>query len=406
MCRDEQRLPARAVAEPPEEESGGFVAGLGCCAAPRKGDASGAVARRGAPAASAPARGQAVAHESGRPVQAFIPVDLSEPCAPLMPPSSPSSPWMLGGGGLPRLLSGGLCCQRRRPHSKAVSQGSPLQRPSEAGLPAAEARSLQEFQVLLGPDDLERVRKVLVPGESLDACLLRFLRARDFRLSPAMLLLRKDLDWREQLEVVTLPDRTMEEVVGCQEQIIHDNRPMWHQGFDKEGTPVVFKLYGGMNMSELLKHTTVEKLEMLHVRENEAMARVCGQQSLKLGREISKTAYIIDCEGFSAGHLRSASSLTYAMKLASVDQDHYPERLGYVMMINAPYVLSLFWAMISAVLDKKTNAKFTIMSSRRQWEPALREILGDQLPPEYGGTCSLTPAATPATCRSGSAQQN
>eukprot|EP00932_Pfiesteria_piscicida_P018722 SRR837773.5573.p1 GENE.SRR837773.5573~~SRR837773.5573.p1 ORF type:complete len:177 (-),score=26.66 SRR837773.5573:523-1053(-) len=137
--------------------------------------------------------------------------------------------------GTVRLLGRVWMCRRRRAPPKDS-------RPQAKS--SAELRALVEFKACLGEAGLQRVRQVLVPGETLDTCLLRFLKARDLRIEPAEELLMKDLDWRSEISVSALADREVQDIVGCEESIITENLPRWHQGFDRSGTPVIFKHYG------------------------------------------------------------------------------------------------------------------------------------------------------------------
>ena len=40
-----------------------------------------------------------------------------------------------------------------------------------------------------------------------------------------------------------------------------------------------------------------------------------------------------------------------------MDQDHYPERLGVIVVVNAPRVISIVWNFIKKYLDPVTREK-------------------------------------------------
>lgn len=73
--------------------------------------------------------------------------------------------------------------------------------------------------------------------------------------------------------------------------------------------------------------------------------------------------------------------------MASTDGDHYPERLGTLIVINAPAVLSYAWKVIQGILDDVQKAKIGIYGTNpEEWRPVLFEIIEkDQVPVEYGG---------------------
>jgi hypothetical protein len=73
--------------------------------------------------------------------------------------------------------------------------------------------------------------------------------------------------------------------------------------------------------------------------------------------------------------------------MATTDSDHYPERLGTLLVINAPMMLSIAWKVIQAFLDDVTKTKIKIVGSDpKQWQPILFEMVDRaQVPRMYGG---------------------
>ena len=77
---------------------------------------------------------------------------------------------------------------------------------------------------------------------------------------------------------------------------------------------------------------------------------------------------------------------TFIKGMATTDSDHNPERLGMMIVINAPVMLSVAWRVIQGVLDDVQRVKIKILSDPKQWQPLLLSIIDkDQIPIEYGG---------------------
>lgn len=75
--------------------------------------------------------------------------------------------------------------------------------------------------------------------------LLRFLRARQFKVTAAWELLEADIKWREQIDVNTLREKTAEQVLGIPDvKPLFQYLPSWIQGMDKQGRPVIIKRFG------------------------------------------------------------------------------------------------------------------------------------------------------------------
>ena len=62
------------------------------------------------------------------------------------------------------------------------------------------------------------------------------------------------------------------------------------------------------------------------------------------------------------------------LKIASqIGSDNYPEILGQMMVVNAPYLFSGMWSIIKGFLDERTRAKIKIISSGHK--PILLELV-------------------------------
>jgi hypothetical protein len=68
---------------------------------------------------------------------------------------------------------------------------------------------------------------------------------------------------------------------------------------------------------------------------------------------------IADLEGFSMANF-SLSQMKIAI---SILQNHYPERLGRIFVINAPFVFTAAWRLIQPLLDERTKNKIEILGA-------------------------------------------
>lgn len=88
-------------------------------------------------------------------------------------------------------------------------------------------------------------RYLATARESLPMCMLRFLRARKFKVTKAWELLEQDVAWRAAQGTDVVLRKTPLEVLGVENMtVINEYLPWWHQGYDKQGRPVFFKRFG------------------------------------------------------------------------------------------------------------------------------------------------------------------
>ena len=76
-------------------------------------------------------------------------------------------------------------------------------------------------------------------------------------------------------------------------------------------------------------------------------------------------------------------------KISAITQNYYPEQLGTLFIVNAPWTFTAAWSVIKGWLDEKTQSKIKIVSGNpfielKKW------IDEDQIPDFLGGT-NITP---------------
>lgn len=76
-------------------------------------------------------------------------------------------------------------------------------------------------------------------------------------------------------------------------------------------------------------------------------------------------------------------SFSTQLKVLSILQNHYPERLGLAIVVNVPWFLSTFFAAISPFLDPVTRTKIQMLRSAER----VKEMVPvDMLDYEFGGS--------------------
>ena len=157
-----------------------------------------------------------------------------------------------------------------------------------------------------------------------------------------------------------------------------------HHGFDKNNRPVYIEKSGSIPVDAMMNNFTDAEMLHAHIWGMEFQARRAELKSREVGVWVDNFCRIIDLEGMSNDHNKL---LEWTKPMTFVDQNYYPERLGVMFIINAPWFFSLIWTAISFFLDDKTRQKIHILGS--DYKEKLHQIVDpSQLPPEYGGTCN------------------
>jgi hypothetical protein len=106
--------------------------------------------------------------------------------------------------------------------------------------------------------------------------------------------------------------------------------------------------------------------------------------SRKAGKLLETCCTIMDLKG--VGITKVSSVYGYVRQASAISQDHYPERLGKLYLINAPWGFSGVWSVVRGFLDPVTVNKIHILGTNYQSE-LLGQVPKENLPSEFGGTC-------------------
>jgi len=257
-----------------------------------------------------------------------------------------------------------------------------------AQLSSVDLAWVAALETELGAEDIEAVRRLLVPGEALESCLLRFLRPKGGKAKAAAKALRAHIAWHVSVRPAELAEMTPWEAAGCDEALIRTYLPTWHQGIDRLGRPIVITCYGKFRVKPLLDAgLTADRIIRAQIRNSEITARLCGEQSSRLGRDVHNALVIIDAEDLDPQVCCSKIAFELARGFANLDQEHYPDRMGQLFLINAPPTVHRFYRACSWIFPERERQRVQIFGERKLWEPALLELVdADQLPPQCGGT--------------------
>jgi hypothetical protein len=106
--------------------------------------------------------------------------------------------------------------------------------------------------------------------------------------------------------------------------------------------------------------------------------------SRKFGHLLETSCTIMDLKG--VGITSAPSVYGYLQNASGVSQNYYPERLGKLFVINAPWGFSSVFAVVKKFLDPVTVAKIHVLGAGYQQE-LLAQVPKENLPKQFGGEC-------------------
>lgn len=142
---------------------------------------------------------------------------------------------------------------------------------------------------------------------------------------------------------------------------------------------------GKIDITAIQKITSDDRMLQNLVVEYEKMADprlpACSRKS---GYLLETSCSILDAKGVGLTSIPSVYG--YLQRTSAISQNYYPERLGKMYIINAPWGFSSAFSVVKKFLDPVTVAKIHILGSGYEKE-LLAQVPRENLPKIFGGTC-------------------
>lgn len=237
-------------------------------------------------------------------------------------------------------------------------------------------------------DKVKELRALLIVDgyeERLDDfTLLRFLRARQFEVDRSHRMFQRCEKWRKEFGTNTV----LEDFVYVEKAKVAKLYPQYYHKTDKDGRPVYYEELGKVNIPEMYKITTQDRMlkQLVWEYENFALYRLSAC-SRKAGVLVETSCTILDLAGISISSVYQVFG--YVKAASNIGQNYYPERMGKFYMINAPFGFPTAFRMFKPFLDPVTISKIFILGSNYQ-DDLLKQIPAENLPVKFGGKSEVS----------------
>ncbi|RDX68595.1 Patellin-6, partial [Mucuna pruriens] len=245
-------------------------------------------------------------------------------------------------------------------------------------LKASEKKALEDLKqkLLASSESSPSMWDIPLLGgdDKSDVLLLKFLRAREFRVSDALAMLLKCLSWRREFGA----DNVVEESLGLEEL---EGVVAYTHGHDREGHPVCYNAYGVFRDKEMYERVfgNEEKLKRFLRWRVQVLERGINMLHFKPAG-VNSLIQVTDLKDMPKRELRVASN-----HILSLFQDNYPEMVAAKIFINVPWYFGVLYSMFSPFLTQRTKSKFVISKEGNAAETLYKFIRPENIPVRYGG---------------------
>ena len=223
-----------------------------------------------------------------------------------------------------------------------------------------------------------------IEGEAF--CLTRWLRARKFKYDDVISMIEEATEVRADARKHDFyPDPS--EALGCEPSVFQAQYPQLYHGYAKNGCPVFISKPGILNCDGMECITTLDGILKFHwhVMMHDYKMRLLKHKEAHPNFTRFECVVVIDLDHLSTSQL-SQRALSIVKTQTAIDSVCFPETMNRTLVINAPRFFSMTWSIIKGWIDPRTAGKIELISSRKNWESRLRELVDEeQLPSDYGG---------------------
>ncbi|GMH76071.1 hypothetical protein TrST_g9440 [Triparma strigata] len=215
-------------------------------------------------------------------------------------------------------------------------------------------------------------------GEGEDDCLLRWLRARRFKVKDVQEMIESAHSLRQ---VKPPPPQTPA-------AIVQKLNPQYYLGHTKSGNPIFISKPGKTDVYGLECCLNMEGVMGNHW---EAMEEGFTQELLKSKNKHSafddySCLCVLDLHGLNSSQLNK-KMLRVVKEQASIDNLCYPETMNLMILLSPPPTFAIFYRLIRAFLPSRTVSKIELYANRSKGLKRLSELIDEEeLSVEYGGT--------------------
>ncbi|XP_037417218.1 patellin-3-like [Triticum dicoccoides] len=217
----------------------------------------------------------------------------------------------------------------------------------------------------------------LVGGdERTDTVLLKFLRAREFKVKEAMAMLKAAVLWRKSFGIDAL--------LGADLGVPELENVVFYRGADREGHPVCYNVYSEFQDKDLYEKAfgDDEKRERFLRWRIQLLERGIREQLDFSPSGICSMVQVTDLKNSPPMLGKHRAVTRQALALL---QDNYPEFIAKKVFINVPWWYLAANKMMSPFLTQRTKSKFTFCSPAKTAETLFRYIAPEQVPVQFGG---------------------
>ncbi|CAF1927708.1 hypothetical protein Bca4012_071366 [Brassica carinata] len=239
--------------------------------------------------------------------------------------------------------------------------------------------TLPETAVSVEPEEVSIWGIPLLEDERSDVILLKFLRARDFKVKEAFTMLKNTVQWRKENNI---DDLVAEDLQGAEFE-----KMVFTHGVDKQGHVVIYSSYGEFQNKEIFSDKEkFNKFLKWRIQFQEKCVR-----SLDFSPE-AKSSFVFVSDFRNAPGLGKRSLWQFIRRAVKQFEDNYPEFVAKELFINVPWwYIPYYKTFGNIIISPRTRSKMVLAGPSKTAETIFKYVAPEVVPVKYGGLSKESP---------------
>ncbi|XP_035707355.1 SEC14-like protein 2 [Folsomia candida] len=230
-------------------------------------------------------------------------------------------------------------------------------------------------------DQFKESVKGRLPQEYMyeDIYLIRWLRAKDFRLKDAENMIMQNVAWRKENQ--------MDNVLKEDWSDFRKEYKYWIDGVDKEGRPILIIDVGEWDLRKASVTGQAKRLGRYIDSIYEEINEKVRTMRLVEGKNVTQYLHIFDLGGFNLAQMGCSTCIPLATRVVTTYETHYPGNQHKTVLVNTPGPFQTLLQILRPLMSQNTrDTQFIYGKKEEGAEALLKDINADQLAVEFGGT--------------------
>jgi len=230
-------------------------------------------------------------------------------------------------------------------------------------------------------DEFKGMMKNRLPNDYMneDLYLIRFLRAKNFRLKEAESMLMQNVAWRKE--------NKMDEVLNEDWSDFRKKYKYWIDGVDKDGRPIVFIDVGEWDLRKAVVSGESARVGRYIDKIYEEITTKVRHMRMVEGKNVTQYYLIFDMDGFNLVQQGCPGCLPLTTRVVTTYENYYPGNNHKTAIINTPGTFQSLLQILKPLMSPMTRNALTVYGQKGEGQAALlNDIDADQLATELGGT--------------------